>query len=301
MIIFIKAGVFMTLLVYQVFKTVADIGSFHKAADLLGLTPSAISHAVSSMESELGFSVFNRNKSGVTLTNYGEHLLPYVNAVLNSEESLKQAVSDVNGLKKGKVKVGCFSSVCTNWMPSIIKSFEKEYPGIWIEVFQGTYDDVNYWIKNGVVDFGFLSTSSAGDLPIEPIYRDPLLCIVPKNFKKDPSSNVMSIEEMSRHRFVVQRESTDADIQNYLKQNNLKVQTGYHVVDDLSTIAMVANGFGICIMPELVMNDIPYDVTRYRMQPEACRVIGISALNKDLMAPAAKMLYNHIVKHYKNA
>ena len=45
----------MTLLTYQVFKTIADVGSFHKAADILGLTPSAISHAISSMENELGF------------------------------------------------------------------------------------------------------------------------------------------------------------------------------------------------------------------------------------------------------
>ena len=66
----------MTLLTYQVFKTVADHGSFRKAADILGLTPSAISHAISSMENELGFSVLNRSKSGVTLTNYGENLLP---------------------------------------------------------------------------------------------------------------------------------------------------------------------------------------------------------------------------------
>lgn len=290
----------MTLLTYQIFKTTADIGSFHKAADLLGLTPSAISHAISSMENELGFAVLTRNKSGASLTNYGEHLLPYVNAVLNSEESLQQAVAELNGLKQGKVKVGCFSSVCTNWMPEIIQSFEKEYPGIFIEVFQGTYDDVSYWIKNGVVDFGFLSASSAGELPIEPIYRDPLLCIVPRNFDKDPSSDAMSIEEMSRHRFVVQRESTDADIQNYLKENKLEVQTGYHVVDDLSTIAMVANGFGICIMPELVMNDIPYEVTRYRMDPDACRLIGLSALNLQFMAPAARILYKYISEHYKN-
>ena len=252
------------------------------------------------MENELGFAVLTRNKSGVTLTNYGEHLMPYVNAVLNSEESLRQAVAEFNGLKQGKVKVGCFSSICTNWMPEIIKSFEKEYPGIWIEVFQGTYDDVTYWIKNGVVDFGFLSTSSTGDLSIEPIYRDPLLCIVPKDFQKDDAAESMSIEEMSRHRFVVQRESTDADIQNYLKENKLEVQTGYHVVDDLSTIAMVANGFGICIMPELVMNDIPYEVIRYRMEPDACRVIGIAALNPQFMAPAARTLYNHIIKKYRN-
>ena len=100
----------MTLLTYQVFKTVTEQGSFRKAADLLGLTPSAVSHAVSSLEAELGFCVLNRAKSGVTLTNYGERLLPYVNAVLNSDESLQQAISEFNGLKQGKVKVGCFSS-----------------------------------------------------------------------------------------------------------------------------------------------------------------------------------------------
>ena len=94
----------MTLLTYQVFKTIADVGSFHKAADILGLTPSAISHAISSMENELGFSVLTRSKAGVSLTNYGEQLLPYVNAVLNCDESLKQEIAELNGLKQGKVK-----------------------------------------------------------------------------------------------------------------------------------------------------------------------------------------------------
>lgn len=290
----------MTLLTYQIFMTVAEAGSFHKAADLLGLTPSAISHAVSSMEKELGFSVFARGKAGVSLTNYGEHLLPYVNAVLNSDESLRQAVAEFNGLKQGTVKVGVFSSVCTSWMPEIIQSFGREYPAIEVEVFQGTYDDVRYWIKNGVVDFGFLSTSSAGDLPIEPFYRDPLLCVVPSDFQKELPGDEMTIQEMEKLRFVVQRESTDADIQNYMKENHLDIQTRYHVVDDLSTVVMVAAGFGICIMPELVMKDIPYNVRLYRMKPDAMRIIGLSSLSAGLMAPAGRTLYAHILKKYRN-
>lgn len=289
----------MTLLTYQVFKTVAEQGSFRKAADILGLTPSAISHAVSSMESELGFSVLNRSKLGVTLTNYGEHLLPYVNAVLNSDESLQQAIAEFNGLKKGKVKVGCFSSVCTNWMPDIMNSFKREYPDITIEVFQGTYDDVVYWIKNGVVDLGFLSVSSADDIPIEPLYKDKLLCVVPKKTAKAEPAEYMSIDEMRNHQFVTQRESTDADIQNFLKENFLNVQSNYHVVDDLSTIAMVANGFGICLMPEMVMNDIPYEVDCYPVKPDAYRIIGIATLNPEFMAPAVRTMYNHILSKYQ--
>lgn len=289
----------MTLLTYQVFKTIADIGSFHKAADLLGLTPSAISHTISSMENELGFSVLTRSKSGVTLTNYGEQLLPYVNAVLNSDESLKQVIAELNGLKQGKVKIGVFSSVCTNWLPVILHSFKKRYAEIEIEVFQGTYDDVFYWIKNGVVDLGFLSVSSAKDIPIEPLYRDQLLCVLPKGMKKEGSGDYMDIEEMKNHQFVTQRDSTDADIQNFLKENSLQIESKYHVVDDLATIALVEKGFGICLMPKLVMRDIPYRVDSYPTRPVASRIIGLATMNPNFMAPAVRMMYNHILEMYQ--
>ena len=290
----------MTLLSYQIFKTVAEAGSFHKAADLLGLTPSAISHAISSMEKELGFSVLARSRAGVTLTNYGEHLLPYVNAVLNSDESLQQVVAEFNGMKQGTVKVGCFSSACTSFMPEVIKSFRKQYPAIRIEVFEGTYDDVSYWIKNGIVDFGFLSASSAGDLKLEIFYRYPLVCVVPKDYRKTSSGDSITVEEMAKMNFVVQRESTDADIQNYMKENGLDVPTDFHVVDDLATAAMVASGLGVCIMPELVMKDIPYDVKSYPLQPAASRMIGLAALTPQFMAPAVRTLYRHILDHCRN-
>lgn len=289
----------MTLLTYQVFKTVADQGSFRKAADLLGLTPSAVSHAISAMEGELGFSVLNRSKNGATLTNYGEHLLPYVNAVLNSDESLQQAIAEFNGLKQGRVKMGCFSSVCTNWIPDILHSFQEKYPDILIEIFQGTYDDVSYWIKNGIVDLGFLSVSSAGDIPIEPLYRDPLLCVVPRGTARRQSGACMDLEEMRHYQFVSQRESTDADIQNFLKENSLDVRSHYHVVDDLSTVAMVASGFGICLMPEMVMKDIPYEVDCYPVEPDAYRIIGLATLNPEFMAPAVRTMYNHILEKYR--
>lgn len=289
----------MTLLTYQVFKTVVDIGSFHKAADILGLTPSAVSHAISSMENELGFSVLTRSKSGIKLTNYGENLLPYVNAVLNSDESLKQVIAEMNGLKQGKVKIGVFSSVCTNWLPEILRSFGERYAEITIEVFQGTYEDVAYWIKNGVVDLGFLSISSAKDIPIEPLYRDPLVCVIPCGMKREGTEEYIGIEEMRNHQFVTQREGTDADIQNFLKENSLSIQSNYHVVDDLSTVALVEKGFGICLMPELVMHDIPYAVDIYPVRPDACRIIGIAAMNPSFMAPAARTMYNHILKQYQ--
>ena len=310
----------MTLLSYQVFQTVVKQGSFQKAAQMLSLTPSAVSHAISSMEQELGNALFVRSKKGITLTSYGEYLLPYINAILNSEESLHQAIDEMNGLQHGTVKIGCFSSICTNWIADIIHAIGADYPGIQIKIYEGTYSDVSYWIKNGIVDVGFLSASSAGDLPFEALCEDPLLCVVPADYQKkqsgsnphDDHSNgnspdqqkdaaeVMTAEEMQNEMFVKQRESTDADITNFFRDNNLDVRSAYHVVDDLSTIAMVAEGFGICIMPEMVMRDIPYPVKTYPVSPRASRVIGVSALNPDTLSPAAKIVYNHVIETYQH-
>lgn len=289
----------MTLLAYQIFQTVVEQGSFQRAAEILNLTPSAISHAVSTAEKELGFPLFNRNKNGVTLTSYGESLQPYILTVLNSDAKLQQAILEFNGLTHGSVKIGTFSSVCNSFIPELVTTFSKQHPNIEIKIYQGTYEDVYNWIKTGVVDLGFLSESSSKELPITPLYEDELLCIVPKSFRPK-HKNYIELSELQEQNFVSQRESTDADIQNLFHKYQLKIRSSCHVVDDLSTIAMVAAGLGICIMPKLVMQNIPYDVDMYPLKPSEHRTIGICSLNAELMAPAVKSMYKHILSSFKS-
>ena len=71
------------------------------------------------------------------------------------------------------------------------------------------------------------------------------------------------------------------------------------MVDDLSTVKLVEKGFGICLMPKLCMNDIPYDVNIYPLRGNPCRIIGIAVMNRDFMAPAVRTMYNHIIENYK--
>ena len=180
----------MTLLSYQIFQTVVEQGSFQKAAQVLNLTPSAISHSISTMEKELGFPLFNRNKNGITLTSYGENLQPYILTVLNSDAKLQQAISEFNGLTHGSVKIGSFSSVCTSFIPDIVTQFSAAHPNIEIKIYQGTYDDVYNWLKTGVVDIGFLSESSCKELKLTPIYQDELFVITPKSYQSKHTNDV---------------------------------------------------------------------------------------------------------------
>ncbi len=284
----------MTLFSYEIFDAVARQGSFNKAAQQLHLTPSAISHAIAVMEEELGFALFNRGKGGVTMTSYGASLYPSIRAVLNSDEALQQSVARLNGLEKGKVTLGLFNSVCAYLLPDILKSFKAGYPQIEVEVFQGTYDDVKEWLRNGTVDIGFLSDRSAEEFALTEIMRDQLLCVVPQGWSV-PKGGVVTIEDMREQNFVVQGDATDADVRYFLKKYKIETLRRCHVIDDMSNLAMVEAGVGIAILPKLVVKNCTAKVDIYPIEPAEYRTIGIAVPRQAAMAPAVEQMFAHIV------
>ena len=288
----------MTLLSYQVFMAVVEQESFQKAAQALKLTPSAISHAVSAMEEELGSMLFVRSRHGVYLTNYGKELFPYIKNVLNSDEYLQQAVAQFNGMQKGLVRLGTFNSACVEWLPSLLKDFERKYPKVRLDIYQGTYDDVYHWLRDGIVDLGFLSSTSVGELAYVPVYEDCLVCVTPKGFQtKHPG--YVTIEELREQRFVIQREGCDADVNHFLEKYHLSGSGGSRILDDMSAIALVMGGYGVCLVPELVIRNIPFPVDVYPLDVEEKRTIVLASLRSDVFAPAVRRMYDYIIERFQ--
>lgn len=285
----------MTLLGCQIFSTVAREGSFARTAEQLHLTPSAISHAVASMEAECGFPLFTRTKSGVTMTAAAENLLPAIQRLLASSESLDQSIAQINGMQKGVLRVAVFNSACVSWLPRIVPAYQRQYPGIEVQIYQGSYADISEWLKKGAVELAFLSNSSAHDVEFEPLYADPLVCIVPRGYTPR-RPGLVTAEELRGADFVSQRSDTDADIQRYFKDNDLHVHTRCYVIDDESTVAMVACGQGVAIMPELIFRqkNRPADVEILRLEPSASRTIGLACLDKNSLSPAARQFWRQV-------
>lgn len=285
----------MTLFTYQIFEAVVEEKSFQKAAVRMRMTPSAVSHAISNMEKEVGFSLFVRGKQETVLTSHGQLLLPYVRSVLKSEESVKEAIAEMNGLEKGTVKLGGFNSVCSVWVPDIVKKFQENFPNIRIEIYQGTYVDLVEWLKNGTIDLCIMSGVDKEHFEYTPLYRDRLLCVVPKGFAtKNPG--YITFDEMREHRFVTQWSSCDGDAQKVLVKHDIEPLTYCHVVDDMSTIAMVEAGMGICILPELLVGKSD-KVDWYPMEEDCYREIGLSLNSYRIVSPATKKMME-MIKSY---
>ena len=269
----------MTLTDCQLLSIVAQLGTFAAAAERLHITPSAVSHAVSGVEAECGFPLFTRAKSGVRLTANAEKLMPAIQQMLASSESLDQSIAQINGMHK------------------IVPGFRTEFPGIDVQIYQGSYDDIIGWLKTGAVELGFLSNSSAHELDFEPLYDDRLICIAPPDYKpKRPG--VVRAEELRSQPFVSQQSDVDADIQSYFKKNDLHVSSRCYIVDDQSMIAMVACGQGLALMPELMFKEgaASAGCQVLQLEPAAKRSIGLACLSRTALSPAAREFVNHARK-----
>ena len=283
----------MSLYSYKVFLEVVDCGSFVKASEKLNLSPSAVSHAVKSLENEFGFSLFNRNRAGATVTSSGERVLPYIRSLIKIQNNIEQEINIINNYDVGAVRIGLFSSVASNWFIRILQPFRIDNPGIDVIFQQGDYADIMAWLKNGKVDMAFTTDELAKDTNFLPLRRDPLICVTAEDFIPENGSDITP-PDLRRNPLMINKECEQYDARSYLKENDIHPDAYYETVTHQTLFAMVKEGMGICIIPELVASDAIQGVRKYPIAGDPARVIGLTFAEPDTVSPAAKLLTEEI-------
>lgn len=286
----------MSLSKYRTLMTVVELGSLTKAADIIGCTQSAVSHSIDSLEKELGFSIVLRNRSGVRLTNEGERLMPAVRNLLNSAEQLSQTASSIRGLDSGTVRIGTFTSVGVHWLPGVLKEFQRDYPKVDFKLLNGDYHDVEQWLTDGSVDIGFVNVPCEVPCETIPLMEDRLLAILPKhsrfeNYPKFP------LTECETEPFISLLESSDHDARRALDAAGVRPNVRFYTKDDYAIIAMVEQGLGISIMPELLLKGRHDNLQVLPLVPEAKRTIGIAIAAGDKAGPATRRFADYVVRY----
>lgn len=283
----------MSLAKYEVFNTVVELGSLTKAAEALNLTQSAVSYSIANLELEFGFPLLIRSRSGITLTSNGQRILKSIRTVLHWDEKLKQEAASIKGVEVGTVRIGAFTSVCIQWLPRLLKNFKQEHPLIEIKIFQGGYQDIEEWITNGVIDFGFTTLPTTETFKTIPLKKDRILCILPNNHPLSNQDKVR-IEQLENESFITLKSGYNHDIKRILKETGVTLKNRFEMADDQAIIAMVENELGVSTMPELVLQSMPYKVTALSLEPEQHRIIGIAAISLKEISPAAKRFIEYI-------
>ena len=165
---------------YIAFLKAFERNSFSDAARDLGYTQSAVSQMIKSLEAELGVTLLVRSRSGVTLTYEGRHLLPYIRDTVNAYRMLQSQAAGFSGLEQGTIRLGTFTSVSSFLLPPAMERFRRQHSRIRFELYQGLYYEIEDWVREGVVDFGFTDMSRTTPFACEPIYQDTMLAVLPE-------------------------------------------------------------------------------------------------------------------------
>lgn len=283
----------LSLAKYEIFSTVVELGSLTKAGDTLGLTQSAVSHAISSLESEWGFSILNRGRSGIQLTSNGERILKYIREILMWNEEMNQEIANINGLEVGTVRIGTISSVSIHWLPEIMKKFNEHYPSIEIKLMEGDYDDIEQWISMGLVDFGFLSLPTSHPFEVLPLKKDRMLCILSDEHPLAEQSEIR-FDMIKDEPLIKSKKGSDNDLKRILKENKVTPNIKFELTDDQAIISMVENGMGISILPEMVIHRVPNNVRKLKLEGDHYRTLGIAATSLKSMAPATNKFIDYL-------
>ena len=289
-----KRGVVkLSLIKYEIFSTVVELGSLTRASETLGLSQSAVSHAITSLESEWGFSILKRGRSGIYLTSNGERVLKYIREILKWNEEMVQEIANINGLEIGTVRIGTISSVSIHWLPEIMKMFTESYPSIDIKLLEGDYDDVEHWISTGLVDIGFVSLPTSKHLEAIPLKKDRLLCVLSDEHPL-ANQNEIRFESIKEEPLIKSKKGGDNDLIRILKEHNITPNIKFELSDDQAIISMVENGLGISILPEMVLHWVPTNVRTIKLEGENFRTIGIASTNFKTLAPATKKFIEYL-------
>jgi DNA-binding transcriptional LysR family regulator len=169
----------MTLEQLRVFIAVARHQHVTRAAAELGLVQSAVSSAIAALESRHGVKLFHRVGRGIALTEAGTLFLEDARAVLARADTAQQRLSDLGGLKHGRLRVCASQTIAGYWLPRHLADYARAYSGIAIELAIGNTADAATAVRNGTADLGF-AEGQVDDplLSVTDVARDRMVLVV---------------------------------------------------------------------------------------------------------------------------
>jgi DNA-binding transcriptional LysR family regulator len=153
----------MDLRQFEYFVAVAEEANFTRAADRVHITQSGVSAQIRQFERELGADLFDRSARSVRLTPAGAAALPHARAALAAAQAIRAACDDVNGLVRGKLRIGMVTGCTVTPLFNALASFHRRHPRIEINLSEENSEMLIENVRAGQTDIALAAV--AGGVP----------------------------------------------------------------------------------------------------------------------------------------
>jgi DNA-binding transcriptional LysR family regulator len=281
----------MTFTQLDIFVMLAETRGFTAAALRLGISQSAVSHAIRALESEWDVRLVERQLGAVELTDVGQRLLLRAREILGLAEAMRQDAAVARGLNEGLIRIGSFGPTSSlKLLPAILKAYGARYPRIDVHIDEGPDAAVIQWVADRRVDVGFAV------LPDErfdsvPLVADQLVALLHRD-QPLAKKRAVALEDLVAQPFVMPEQGCSALVEPLFAQAGLYPQVRYRMAQMVTVLGLVDGGDGITVMPELALPHAiaathPHIAVR-PLRPMARRRVGLIFRSLAQASPAVR-------------
>jgi LysR family transcriptional regulator, regulator for metE and metH len=245
---------------FKLVDTISKEGTLTKAAHILHLTQSALSHQLKELERELAVEIFSRNGKRLHLTEQGHRFLRSAEKILAEIKSLEEDINNYKNGNTGKLTISMQCYTAYRWLPGIIKYYKKQWPDINIQILSDATRRPLEYLMNGDLDIGIIRTQMVNTkIRYEPIFEDKLTAVVCKDHPL-AKKKVIKIADFQGEELILPLYDPSYQdtpvIESLIQAQQVKPKNLHRIHYTDATIEMVNAGLGITVMADWIVE--PY-------------------------------------------
>jgi len=277
----------------KVFCDLTETESFTKAAQINGVTQSAVSQQISSLERQFKSLLIERSKKKFRLTREGQVLYDYSKQIIATYEGLHSKLQEIKDIISGTIRVATIYSIGLHDLPPYVKKFLKAYPTVNIHVEYRRSNQVYEDVMGNVVDLGLVAYPvKDSKLEILPLKKDPLVLITHPQHPLG-KSRTLKLKAIAGQKFIGFEPDipTRKAIDRILREHHVEVN---HVMefDNIETVKRAVEiDAGIAIVPQ---STITQEVQKQTLaavaldDPDMYRPLAAIYKKSKVLSPAIK-------------
>ncbi|WP_285414343.1 LysR family transcriptional regulator [Variovorax sp. efr-133-TYG-130] len=274
----------------RAFVAVYQSGSVSAAARELSLTQPAVSVLLKELEERLGLRLFDRSTRILRRTEAASQVIDYAERALTELHAMAAATRRLTDVSEGRIRVAATAAVAQTLLPHALRQFEREHPGITIEIFEVTPSDFVEAVAAERVDFavGTLEAPVPG-LREDAVMHDVLVAAAGTS-DGFPEGTSMTWRQLSALPIVTVRPGYGIrrKIEIAAAEAGVSLRIAHEVTLLGTAVALAASGLGVTVVPSSVVARTPGLAIRRLTRPIVERVISIVTKHERSLSPASE-------------
>jgi DNA-binding transcriptional LysR family regulator len=267
-----------TVLGLRVVRAVARHGSFSTAGEWLGYTQSAISRQVALMEQVAGCPLFERHARGAVPTEAGRVVVRHAEVVLGELHAARQSLSDLDGPRGGRLRVGAFSTAMAALVPEAIAAATGTDPRFQVVLREGLSSTLLAAVARGRLGLAVVTPPEQppAGVSLTTLVDDPLLVAVPRDHRLAGRGPV-PVAELRAERWVAASADPRSTLLGAWVDAPWEPDVSLVARDWMAKVGLVAAGLGVTVVPGIAVPALPPTVAVVGIDhPRAVRPVVVA-------------------------